>query len=221
MWAERPEWADGLVWQVEAEFADTGATTPSWPDPHETGDPDRLAYSVCSDRTKYRILGSRLEAWARALDVLGLAVATWAEAPYERWVGEQRSPDQWQQLRVLTPVAEGGLSLFAATTLVDGEAFGLDVGVGGAGLPTVLLESVPDCGCDHCDHGSDGELELLDGLVLTVARGGVVHARDGKSSTTAGLTGWSASNHAPVGWLDPGLPVPGTVQRWSGAPWRS
>ena len=96
--------------------------------------------------------------------------------------------------------------------------------MGGADLPTVLLEAVPDCGCDHCDHcdhGSDGELERLDGVVLTVARGGVVHASDGEASTTAGLTGWSAVDHAPVEWLDPGLPVPESVRRWSGAPWRS
>ena len=111
--------------------------------------------------------------------------------------------------------------MYAATTLVDGAPFGLDLGVGGAGLPTVLLEPVPNCGCDHCDHGSDGELEVLDAMVLTVARGGVVHARDGEASATSGLTGWSTSNHAPVEWLDPARPVAGTVQRWAGSPWRS
>ncbi len=161
-WANRPEWADELVRQVDAEFLDTGAATPGWPDPHESGDPEQLAYSVCSDPAK-----------------------------------------------------------IASSALASRHGFGVDVGVGGVGLSTVLLETVPGCGCDHCDHGSDGELEALDDLVLTVARGGVVHAGDGETSTTAGLTGWSAVGHAPVEWLDPRSPVPHSVQRWAGASWRS
>ena len=218
-WARRPQWADGLVAQVAREFAVTAAAHPGWSDPHETAEPDELAYSVCSDPGKYRILDARVEAWAQVLDHSGLADVSEPPPPGPDWLAAPRSPEQLNRVWVMAPTVRGGLTLWFAQTLVDDEPFGIDIGVSAEGLPIVNLESVPDCGCDTCDHGSEPELDAIDSAVLTIARGEVVHARDEWSNTTAGIESWRASNHAPESWLDPDTPVPKGVRRWMGAPW--
>jgi hypothetical protein len=217
-WAVRPDWADRLVAEMERDFKITADGRPGWLDPHEGDEPDELTYSVCSDPDKYRILDSRVEAWARALVRLGLAELT-TPPPGVRWVAALRSVDQIDRQWILTPSVQRGLRLSFARTLVDGRPFGVDVGVGAEDLPTVYLESVPDCGCDACDHGSQPELEAIDAVVLAAARGGVVHARDGQQQATAGILSWHTTNSAPEDWLDADIPAPHGVQRWLGDPW--
>ena len=106
-----------------------------------------------------------------------------------------------------------------AQTLVDGDPFGVDIGVSGADLPVVYIESVPACGCDACDHGSQPELDAIDSAVLAVARGGVVHARDDTGTATAGINVWQASNQGAESWLDADRPARDGVRRWAGSPW--
>ncbi|WP_338702633.1 DUF6226 family protein [Streptomyces sp. Q6] len=50
----------------------------------------------------------------------------------------------------------------------------------GVGEPAVPLGIVPDCGCDACDDGSAGILEMVDESVLAVITGDVVHIDDGR-----------------------------------------
>lgn len=217
-WAALPSWAERLVAEADREFESTAAGRPGWPDPHDSVPADELAYSVCSDPGKYRILDSRAEAWARALVRLGLAELM-DPSPDAMWVGAQRRVDQVDRRWVLAPRVPGGITLWFARTLVDDEPFGIDIGVGSENLPTVFLESVPDCGCDACDTGSQPELETIDSAVLTAARGGVVHARDNHRQATAGIQSWHTTNGAPESWLDPRVPAPPGVRRWLGEPW--
>ena len=83
----------------------------------------------------------------------------------------------------------------------------------------MCLESIPDCGCDACDSGSADLLEMLDGWVLTIARGGVVHARVGEAYVSRTLHGWQGSGRGGPSWLDESLPVPTGVECWAGASW--
>jgi hypothetical protein len=216
--ASRPDWVDSLLRQVEAAFVMTGATTPGWEDPH----PDRHAledeYSRCLDPGKFRILDARVDAWVKVLADRQLAQVT--TGPADAWLDGVRDPATWWRVRQLEPTAEGGLMLVLASTLVDREPFGLDVGVGGAGLPTVLMDSVPDCGCDACDSGSADLLQTLDGWLLSVVRGGVVHARSESAHVSRTLDGWRANGRAqPEVWLDASSPTPAGVTRWAGSGW--
>lgn len=216
--AIRSEWADDFLRRVEAAFVTTGAATPGWEDPHPDRDVLEEEYSRCLDPGKYRILETRVDAWLHVLTDRQLARVT--TAPEGAWLGGVRDPDAWWRVRQLEPTAEGGMVLLLASTLVDGEPFGLDVGVRAAGLPTVLIDSVPDCGCDACDSGSADLLETLDGWLLSVAWGGVVHARSESAQVSRTLNAWRANGTArPEAWLDASSPIPAGVTRWAGTAW--
>ncbi|WP_139977294.1 DUF6226 family protein [Nocardioides litoris] len=218
----RPAWVDHLVRRVDDEFASTGSATPGWPDPHPDLEPPAdEEYSRCLDPGKYRILPARVDAWALALADLGLA--TTHDVPARpTWVGDLLRPAEDDvRVRRITPTTPGALGVLLADTLVDGEPLGIDVGVAApaqAGLPVALVASVPVCGCDACDDGSALLLEELDDTILTIALGGVVHARRGSDAVTRRLDGWGGSLDGR--WLDPDLVAPDAVQRWRGRPWR-
>lgn len=170
-----------------------------------------------TDVGKYRILDARVEAWVRALHAAGLARS--ADVPATRWVDAVRDPEAQARVRRITPARPGGLSILFAATLVDGAPFGLDVGLAHDQGQPVLLQPVPDCGCDACDSGSADLLEELDGWVLTVARGGVVRARRGAEQITRTLHGWQGTGAADPSWLDESIPAPAGTERWVGVPW--
>ena len=124
-------------------------------------------------------------------------------------------------MRMLEPERPGGLTLALAATFVDGEPFGFDIGIAGDGTRTAFVDAVPDCGCDACDTGSADLLEVLDGWVLTVARGGAIHARAESAHITRTVDGWTGSGDGFwEGWLDESLPVPESVTRWIGSAWQ-
>jgi hypothetical protein len=212
-----PAWFDRLLAKVDRAFEVTGATTPGWSDPHPNRAPHEEEYSRVTDVGKYRILESRVDAWVEVMTDAGIAIAI--DVPAEPWIGECRPPDQHSRVRRLEPTTSDGLRLLFATTLVDGGPFGLDLGISRDGEMPVLLTSVPACGCDACDSGSADLLSELDGWVLTVARGGVVHARRGKDSASRAVHGWSTANSADASWLDDSTPLPSDVERWAGGPW--
>lgn len=213
----RPAWFGTMLAEVDRAFEVTGADTPGWPDPHPDRNPLEEEYSRVSDAGKYRILDSRVDAWAHVLAESGGAAAV--DVPAERWIAECRPPVQHLRVRRIEPVSPNGLRLLLATTLVDGRPFGLDIGIGRADERPVLLTPVPDCGCDACDSGSADLLSELDGWVLTVARGGVVHARRGEHFATRTVHGWSTANSGDPSWLDEATPVPDGVERWVGTSW--
>jgi hypothetical protein len=217
-WAARPAWADRLVAEVDRSLPAGVLEAASWPDPHEDRPPDESEYSVSTNPAKYRVLDLRLDAWAGALDRLGLATtASPAERP--EWIDAPRPATQVDRLWVFRPLVADGLTVWFARSLVDGGPFGFDVGVGSDALGVVQLECVPDCGCDACDRGSRAELAAIDEAVLTVARGGVVHARTGSRRMTAGIETWHSIDGAPEAWLDSDTDPPPGVRRWVGAPW--
>lgn len=213
----RPAWIDELLSSVEAAFALTGATTPGWPDPHPDRDPLEEEYSRCLDQGKYGILQTRLDAWRQALTARGLVQVS--EASATEWVGQVRPPQERPSELHFVPTAAGGLSLVAATTIVDDAPFGLDLGVRSADHPSAYLASLPDCGCDACDSGSADLLGQLDRHLLSIAQGGVIHARLGAEFVTRNLDGWSASSKGKDSWLDPSRRAAKNVRRWSGTPW--
>jgi hypothetical protein len=109
-----------------------------------------------------------------------------------------------------------------ANIVVGGEPFGLDIGISQLEMPTAFVDTIPDCGCDACDSGSADLLATLDGWVLTVARGGVVHARSGRARVTRTIDGWQGTGGGDpmLAWLDSSLPVPDGAERWEGSPWQ-
>lgn len=62
----------------------------------------------------------------------------------------------------------------------------------GAGEPAVALDTVPDCGCDACDSGSDDLLEWVDREVLGVVSGEFVHVQTRRVTAMSDGKGWSA-----------------------------
>jgi hypothetical protein len=213
----RPAWFDVLLARVDRAFAVTGADTPGWPDPHPDRNPPDEEYSRVSDPRKYRILDARVDAWVQALAEAGLAEAR--DVPAQPWIAAPRRPVDLLRVRRITPMRPGGLTVLFATTLVDAAPFGLDVAIAeGEGRP-VFLEPVPDCGCDACDSGSADLLATMDGWVLTVARGGVVHVRSGESYATRTVDGWQTAGGGHESWLDGSAALPAGVERWVGTPW--
>lgn len=191
------QWADagppfseallGLLADVEAAFAVTGADTPPWPDPHlgpdgEWRDSVEEEYSRCLDPGKYRILWTRAEAWAEVLTARGWATRTQSESgdlrSGVRWVTPPRLP--LHRTTVLRPRRPGAQALVLSRTApedaagstdlvgADAQILGLEIGLG---EPTLSVSTVPDCGCDACDSGSRALLEDLDRTLLSIVDG--------------------------------------------------
>ncbi|MFC4497654.1 DUF6226 family protein [Streptomyces ovatisporus] len=173
---------------VEAAFARTGAATPPWPSPRPPGqEPLEEEYSRCPDPGKYRILRARGEAWAEALSEAGLAVvepvgpASWphgADADLDRAVRVRPSKEQ------TVPLVLG----FGAVQ--DEPDASVTIG---AGDPAVAVRTLPDCGCDACDSGSDDLLEEFDEYVSAIVNGELVHLSGKGGSAVATGQGSSAS----------------------------
>jgi len=214
--AARPAFFDALLAAVDRAFAVTGAGTPGWPDPHPGRVPLDEEYSRVSHPGRYRILEARVEAWVQVLAEAALAETH--PAPAQPWLAAPRPPSGWVSLRRITPTRPDGLTLLVANTLVDAAPFGLDIAIARGGGRPVFLAAVPDCGCDACDRGSADLLSALDGWVLTVARGGVVHARCAQSWTTRTFDGWQSTAGRRVSLVDGSAETDG-VERWTGAPW--
>jgi len=212
-----PAWFDALVVDVERAFEVAGPSTPGWEDPHPDRDPPPEKYSQCSDPGKYAIIHARVAAWVQVLADRNMATAT--EVAPQPWLDALRPPELLARTLCLLPRVPGGITLVLASTLVDGQVFGLDVGLSKQGR-TVVVDTVPDCGCDACDSGSADLLRTVDGWVLTAARGGVLHARRGASNITRTLDGWKGTgSHPEESWLDGSLPNPPGVERWAGSAW--
>lgn len=189
-----------LLDEVEGEFAETGAGTPGWEDPHLRADGGTRGsrdeeYSRCLEPGKYRILWTRAEAWIRVLTARGWAEAVsvedggeleWASPPF---VSPHRAT-------VLHPLRRDAEPLVLARTAPDdatgstdlrgedAEVPGLVVGFGDPPLP---VNTTPDCGCDACDSGSGDLLEDLDRTILSIVDGSfeVVATAEGTSRRTS------------------------------------
>ena len=165
-----------LIASVDAAFVATGRGLAGWDDPHPDRMPLEEEYSRLTNPQKWRILRARAEAWLKALDAGGLAeiapdvAVVWEEQPSVDVVGVQRA----------SPLGIGAIPLTFAWTRFD-DATGVVIGVGN---PTVVVEVVPNCGCDACDSGSQGALDELDDYVLGVVTGEYRRLRRGKRDIT-------------------------------------
>ncbi|MDN5685583.1 MAG: DUF1990 domain-containing protein [Brachybacterium sp.] len=188
-----------LLADVEDAFAETGADTPGWDDPHLRADGERRAssdaeYSRCQEPGKYRILWARAEAWIRVLTARGWADAVEVEDGAQvSWAGKAFT-DRYRTT-VLSPRRPGAQPLVLARTAPDDavgstdltgdDAVSLDLVVG-LGEPAVAVLE-PDCLCDACDSGSRDLLGELDHAILSVVDGSVeiVRSSHGHSRRTS------------------------------------
>ncbi|MFI7385469.1 DUF6226 family protein [Streptomyces sp. NPDC049813] len=194
-----------LLRSVDEAFAVTGAGTPPWPDPHPDGEVRDEEYTRCSRPEKYRILDARAQAWTHVLCGRGLAEAQTPADPAALWrPSADRTLDGAVRLR---PVRAGAVPLVFGSAAVDGVP--RTVLVLGVGEPASVLETLPDCGCDACDDGSERLVEAVDDLVSAVISGAFVHidAGEGREIVATGDT-WSASN-----WDDRRTPVEAELAR--------
>jgi hypothetical protein len=173
---------------VAEAFAVTGATTPSWPDPHPDGQaPLEEEYSRCLNPGKYRILVTRLDAWVQALTELGLGVVDEVQDLDQAW--RDGPVDDVHRGVWVRPVRAGAVPLLLGFQTMDDVP---DAGVVlGAGEPAALLVSQPDCGCDACDDGSDYLLDEIDDHVLAVVSGTLVHVAGKRGTIVATESGWT------------------------------
>ncbi|WP_353940868.1 DUF6226 family protein [Streptomyces sp. HUAS MG91] len=181
---------------VDEAFADTGADTPAWADPHPDREPLDEEYSRCLDPGKYRILAARADAWTRVLCGLGLAAAEPVGDPAGLW---RRTPDlPLSEPVLLRPARADAVPLVFGFGAIDDVP--RTVLVVGAGEPAVPVERLPDCGCDACDDGSAGLLERLDDAVVAVVTGALVHIDAGPDQVIVDTgESSSASNWPPSG----------------------
>lgn len=161
-----------LLDAMAAAFVETAAATPRWPDPHP-GDvfPREEEYSRCLDPGKYRIIAARANAWFRAFTELGLAAVEDAGDPASAWRDGQ--PELLERAVWVRPVRSGAVPMLLGFRAFDGVVDA--VVLLGVAEPAVLLASLPDCGCDACDGGSDELLAELDRYLLAAADGSLVH----------------------------------------------
>lgn len=211
-------WFPDLLLAVDHSFAARAGGTSDWEDPNPRREPAQDSYGRCLDPQKYAIIHERVDAW---LDVLGArGVQPISVTPTVAWVDGIRPVTAIAHLTSVGSPKNGTASLELAQTLVDGERFGLDVGLSFDGGPTVFVDTVPDCGCDACDTGSADLLDGVDGWFLTVARGGALHARSSDwaiTRTVDGSRGWGAD--ADQASLDEDRPLAHGGERWSADPW--
>ena len=183
--------------EVDAVFAVRGADTPGWPDPHHGNrEPRPEEYSRCPDPGKYRILAARADAWVDVLTSIGLADREPVEDRGGAWRDATPARATGRLVR-LRPRRSGAIPLLFGFRAMQGVPDTVvDIG---AGEPAVPLATVPDCGCDACDDGSAGILEVLDRQVLGVVSGDLVHVTTRTHTVVSVGDGWSAHGRASLG----------------------
>lgn len=182
-----------LLAAVTAEHAVTGAGTPGWADPNPDRDPAAEKYSRLLHPEKYQILVARAEAWARGWVCLGLAERADVVEPdgATLWGQLDGRTSPHRTLRLL-PYAAGALPLLLGVSEYQPDS-GVQLLVG-FGEPAVLLEDVPDCGCDACDSGSVDLLSLLDERILDAVTGAAVWFAAGRSTYMGFADGWRSTD---------------------------
>jgi hypothetical protein len=180
---------------VEAAFLQTSRGSAPWPDPHRdrSSVPDE-AYSRLTNPAKWRILGTRTDAWLIALVNAGLAIVE-PDATVS-WTTRRRPVISRAERAI--PVAVGALELVVAHSQIgDVDDAGLVLGVGD---PAECVNWFPDCGCDACDSGSRNEIDHLDAHMVSIVTGSFRRLSDGERVITVIGDGvWNASGFRPTG----------------------
>ena len=175
--------------EMAQQFIVTGIDTPPWDNPHPLDVPVlEEEYSRLLDPGKYRILATRVDAWAAALERLGLGVVERPPVGRELWRDPPRSSfDRAVRVR---PVRAGAMPLlFGFDAIDDVPDTGLTIGVG---EPAVEIGVLPDCGCDACDYGSEELQAELDAALTAVVGGHLIHLTTPDGTVIATDQGLSA-----------------------------
>jgi len=108
--------------------------------------------------------------------------------------------------------------LVIARTSIDVlEDFGVVLGFG---EPAVLLASLPRCGCDACDGGSQCELDEVDRKISAIVTGTFRRlSRRGREIIVEDDRGWSGSGSFDQGEGDAIIADPKGWSEVSGEPW--
>ena len=184
---------DTLRAAVDAAFEQDPASTAAWPDPHPDHEPDPQEYSRCLDPAKYRILTARAHAWTRVLTEAGLATLEPIDLTREDDTRRDGPPSGIAPVRAhrLRPHQQNAVPLVLSFRGFDGPDDNL-VTIS-AGQPAVPLATVPACGCDACDDGSEHLLTELDEHVLGVVTGDFVHVSTPRLTAFGDSRGWQAN----------------------------
>ena len=141
---------------------------PSWPDPHPGhAMPRDEEYSRLRDPERYRVVHARANVWAEVLvDVAGVQLETLAPGAIDS-AGRLRPFDRGVRLDAGGP---GTLPLLLLESDLPVPELDSTLSVLHIGLaePEVVLEMLPDCGCDACDDGSARLLEAIDETIIQV-----------------------------------------------------
>jgi hypothetical protein len=161
------------VVEVQALVACTfdGLDLPSWSDPHpDMASPREEEYSRITDPGRYRIVHARARVWAAALENAVGARTEPLTPPPAAGGDRQRGFDRG--VRVVPPVV-GALPLVLLERDVRSETGDAPLAVLEIGVvrPDIVVEMVPDCGCDACDSGSSDLLEAIDATIGAVVGG--------------------------------------------------
>ena len=170
-----------------------------WPPPRDPmASPEDWEYSRVSDRDKYLVLHGRGRVWAEVLAELpGVSARGTDVSPMERsW----RAPDRAVVVERESP-GSGSLVLLE----IDGVGDGVDalvpvlqVALAGEGTGPLIVTSLPECGCDACDDGSEYYLEALDAAVVRILTEPVVVLEHEHWRTDWSPSGWSHGGDRPV-----------------------
>lgn len=163
-----------LLAAVDDAFERAGGRDVGWADPHPDRSPADDEYSRVTDPAKWRIVGTRADAWMEALVATGSATVD----PDARVAWVEPPPTVVTSSALVVPRVPEGLPLVLARSRIDSVD---DAGVSlGVGQPAVLVGWIPDCGCDACDSGSEDVLDQLDEYLTAVVTGTFRHLRRGK-----------------------------------------
>jgi hypothetical protein len=166
---------DELRARVAASYDRLGM--PSWPNPHPgKASPTEEEYSRVTDAGRYRIVHARARMWAGRLGKLsGVQVEVLAPAPLDA-EGRLGRFDRGVRVTSSRPGTLPLLLLERDTPLLDQET-SLAVLHASVVRPEVVTATLPNCGCDACDWGSDDLLDAVDQAIGNLVGGPFVALR--------------------------------------------
>jgi hypothetical protein len=163
---------------------------PSWPNPHPGMAAAREEeYSRVTKPERYGIVHARARAWASRLgEVAGVEVQTLTPAPPD---DQERRGGFDRGVRLTSP-RPGTLPLLLLERDVHWPGLEASLAVLHISIvkPEIAVETLPDCGCDACDLGSDDLLGVIDETIGNVLGGPFVALRG---------NGWEALWHPDGG----------------------
>jgi hypothetical protein len=181
-----------LLGAVAEAYARRPGAALSWPDPRPSWpgqEPPESAYSRVTDPERYRVVTDRVDSWLEVLAERGIATVEQVDAG-------PPGPGRGGSVRTVRGTVPGTVPFTVRVTRLEPDAEGpaADVVVTFLAGEQLLVEIVPDCGCDACDSGSRDLLTVVDDRILQFLQGGPVHATSPWGTKTWNLEGWQGSD---------------------------